>query len=128
VSPFDNRRRNNLPWPPTDERRQGTGRVGFDDRGNAVFEWASKDLSRHGEDADKARSRALDNPTLSLMDDEPKANAPIQENRKGHRVGYNPYESGMLGKKKEPPKKRDLRALSTWIEQRRKKDGGGEEK
>jgi hypothetical protein len=83
-------------------------------------------LAREGDDADRARSRALDNPTLSLMDEDQPPNAPIKQNPKGHRIGYNPYESGMLGKKKEPPKKRDLRALSTWIEQRRKKDGGEE--
>jgi hypothetical protein len=116
--PSDNRRRNNLPWPASEERRRPTGRVSFDDRGNAVFEWANPHLAREGDDADRARSRALDNPTFSLVEDEPKPGVPIRENKKGLRVGYNPYESGLLNEKPKR-KKTDLRALSAWIEQRR---------
>ena len=37
------------------------------------------------------------------MDDEAPKNAPIRQNPKGLRVGYNPYESGMLAKKETKP-------------------------
>ena len=50
-----------------------------------------------------------------MVDDEPPANAPIRNNRKGLRLGYNPYESGLLPKKQQQ-KKRDLRELSKWLE------------
>jgi hypothetical protein len=29
--------------------------------------------------------------------------------------GYNPYDSGKLGKQPEPPKKKDLKKLSDWL-------------
>jgi hypothetical protein len=79
------------------------GYVAFDDRGNA----------------ERARPRALGHPGLSLMEDEPAPNAPIRNNPKGLRAGYNPYESGLLAKK-EVRKKRDLRELSKWIETKKK--------
>ena len=95
------------------------GKVGFDARGNAVFEWSTDTLAEEGETGDRARTKALDYHGLSIADDEPPQNAPIQQNPKGLRVGYNPYESGMLAKK-EHKKKTDLRELSKWVEQKRK--------
>jgi hypothetical protein len=95
------------------------GKVAFDERGNAVFEWSTDTLAEDGESGDRARSKALDYHGLSLIDDEPPKNSPIQQNPKGLRVGYNPYESGMLPKK-ERKKKTDLRELSKWVEQKRK--------
>ena len=74
------------------------GEIAFDDRGNAVYSWKDDLLVQDSEDAEKARRRALDHPGLSMMDDEPHANAPIRNNHKGTRIGYNPYESGMLKK------------------------------
>ena len=53
-------------------------------------------------------------------------NAPIRSNPKGLRVGYNPYESGVLAKK-GPPRKRDLRELSKWMEAKRKAKPDGHE-
>ena len=109
--------------PRTTEKTQQqdkAGKVGFDDRGNAVFEWSTDTLAQDGESADRARSKALSYHGLSLVDDEPPKNAPIQQNPKGLRVGYNPYESGMLAKKDNKKKKTDLRELSKWVEQKRK--------
>jgi len=109
--------------PRTTEKTQQqdkAGKVGFDDRGNAVFEWSTDTLAQDGESADRARSKALNYHGLSLVDDEPPKNAPIQQNPKGLRVGYNPYESGMLAKKDNKKKKTDLRELSKWVEQKRK--------
>ena len=101
------------------QQQENAGKVGFDARGNAVFEWSTDTLAEEGETGDRARTKALDYHGLSIVDDEPPKNAPIQQNPKGLRVGYNPYESGMLPKK-ERKKRTDLRELSKWVEQRRK--------
>lgn len=101
------------------ERQQETGTVNHDVRGNAVFEWGSDALAEDSESGERARNKALTYHGLSLVDDEPAQNAPIQQNPKGTRVGYNPYESGMLSKQ-EPRKRTNLRELSKWVEQKRK--------
>jgi hypothetical protein len=95
------------------------GKVAFDDRGNAVYEWNDETLAEDGEQAERARNEALQYHGLSLVDDEPPKNVPIQQNPKGLRVGYNPYESGLLAKK-ERKKKKDLRELSKWVDLKRK--------
>ena len=98
---------------------QKPGHIAFDDRGNAVYEWNSADLVEDSEEAERARRQALTYANLSLVDEEPATNAPIRNNSKGLRLGYNPYESGLLPKK-ATGKKRDLRELSKWIEQKKK--------
>lgn len=104
------------------------GKVGFDELGNAQFEWQGDKLNADGESGDRARRKALTHHGLSIVDDEPPANAPIRQNPKGLRVGYNPYQSGLLAKKEWKPK-RDLRELSKWIEMKKKLDeGNGGEK
>jgi hypothetical protein len=99
------------------------GHIGFDDRGNAIYEWDGA-LKEEGEAGDRARNKALANPGLAIVDEEAPANAPIRSNPKGLRVGYNPYESGLLARKGQK-KKRDLRELSKWMEAKRnaKPDG-----
>jgi hypothetical protein len=82
--------------------RVAPGRVRFDDKGNSV--WVPP------------RYRVPRTP-LEIVDDQPHPARPA-ENVKGVRSGYNPYESGMLTKEKR--KKTDLRALSQWIELRRR--------
>ena len=101
------------------EQQQKPGKVAFDERGNAVYEWSTDTLAEDSDTGAKMRNKALDYQGLTLVDDEPPKNAPIQQNPKGLRVGYNPYESGMLAKK-EHKKKKDLRELSKWVEQKRK--------
>ncbi len=103
---------------PVDRQKQ-PGHIAFDDRGNAVYEWNDDRLGQDGEDGERARKRALAHPGLSMMEDEPNPNDPIRSNPKGLRVGYNPYESGLLAKKERRPK-RDLRELSKWIETKKK--------
>ncbi len=110
--------------PRTETSTQSTarkpGHIAFDDRGNAVFEWNNETLAQDdSEESDRARSKALQHHGLSLMDDEPAKDAAIQPNPKGLRLGYNPYESGLLPKK-ERGMKRDLRELSKWVETKRK--------
>lgn len=95
------------------------GKVGFDELGNAKYEWHDDKLNEDSETGERARRKALSHAGLSLVDDEPPANAPIRPNPKGLRVGYNPYESGMLTNKERKPK-RDLQALSKWIETKKK--------
>lgn len=105
--------------PEPVERDNQPGHIAFDDRGNAVYEWNDRRLEEEGEDGERARRRALAHPGLSMMEDEPNPNDPIRNNPKGLRVGYNPYESGLLAKKERKPK-RDLRELSKWIEMKKK--------
>lgn len=97
-----------------ESRPEKPGQIAFDDRGNAMYEWSDQTLTADGEDGERARTRALEYHGLTIVDEEPKANAPIRNNVHGHRVGYNPYESGLLTKK-DRPKKRDLRELSKWV-------------
>ena len=98
------------------------GRIAFDERGNAVYEWNEDRLSEDGEDGERARRKALDHPGLAMVEDEPAINAPIQNNAKGLRLGYNPYESGLLPRK-PAPRKRDLRELSKWLEIKKRVTG-----
>ena len=95
------------------------GRIAFDDRGNAVYAWNDDRFSEDSEAGERARRKALDHPNLSFVEEEQPANAPIQNNAKGTRVGYNPYESGLLKRKSTAPK-RDLRELSKWIEMKKR--------
>ena len=108
--------------PRTSEKTQQqdkAGKVGFDELGNAVYQWSTDTLAEDSDVGEHLRNKALDYHGLSLVDDEPPKNAPIQQNPKGLRVGYNPYESGMLAKK-AVKKKTDLRELSKWVDMKRK--------
>lgn len=100
------------------------GRIAFDERGNAVYEWSDGRLSEDGEAGERARRKALDHPGLSMAEEDHGHNAPIQNNAKGLRVGYNPYESGLLPNK-SAAKKRDLRELSKWIEMKKRVTNNG---
>jgi hypothetical protein len=81
------------------------GQVRFDDKGNSVWVPPRERVPRT---------------VLELVPEEPRPSRP-SENPKGSRVGYNPYESGMLSKEKR--RKTDLRALSKWIEMRKRMEG-----
>jgi hypothetical protein len=105
--------------PRTVEPQQ-PGRIAFDDRGNAIYAWNEDQLSLDGEEGERARRKALEHPGLAMVEDEPVVNAPIQNNTKGLKVGYNPYESGLLQQKEVPKKKTDLRELSKWLEMKKR--------
>jgi len=98
------------------------GRIAFDERGNAVYAWNGDRYSEDGEAGERARRKALDHPGLSFVEEEQPINAPIQNNAKGTRLGYNPYESGLLHRKPTAAK-RDLRELSKWIEMKKRVGG-----
>jgi hypothetical protein len=102
------------------EPRGKPGQISFDDRGNAVSEWSNDRLAEESEQGEQARDRALTYHGLSIVEDDEPKNAPIRNNTKGLRVGYNPYESGLLPHREQPKKKRDLRELSKWLEMKKR--------
>lgn len=91
-----------------------SGRVTFDERGNAVFTW-----SKGGKATDTQRMVALDHPALALADEGAPVKTGIVRNDLGLKRGYNPYESGALPDK-PAGSKRDMRKLSAWIQLRKK--------
>lgn len=105
--------------------KNNTGRVRFDDRGNAVWEWAVS-TGMFGTEVSTSRLKKLENQTLSLADDSPPrpsvaAPTVVKENRKGMTQGYSPYDSGLLVKSQaaaKGTKKKDLRRLSEWLKLR----------
>lgn len=112
---------------PRVEKPAQPGQIAFDERGNAVYAWQDESLTEDGEAGERARNKALAHPGLAIVDDDAPVNAPMRSNPKGLRVGYNPYESGVLANKGKP-KKRDLRELSKWMEAKRNaKPDGSEE-
>jgi hypothetical protein len=98
------------------EHRNQSGRVKFDDRGNAVWEWAmatgafGRDMSTSG----RVR-RVTENIDLSIVDDGPPPSETVKVNPLGVKNGYDPYESGKLVKDEGKGKKKDLRKLSEWL-------------
>jgi hypothetical protein len=110
--------------PLLDERQLSSrdsgngGKVAFDDRGNAVWQYAPS--TEVVLDGDVLPANSLEHPGLAIVDDDPVAQSPaIRTNKLGLRVGYNPYDSGQLsGKTTRRP--RDMRELSRWIELRKK--------
>jgi hypothetical protein len=91
-----------------------SGRVQFDERGNAVWEWAIK-TGKFGKEAATDRMRRLDNSGLSLAEDAPTPFDKVKPNPQGTVKGYDPYDSGKLARSDAPRKKTDLRKLSDWL-------------
>jgi len=98
-----------------------TGRVQFDERGNAVWEW-SVATGAFGREVSTERLQKLENPSLSLAEDAPTPCDLVKPNPHGTVKGYNPYDSGRLGKA-EPPRKKDLKRLSEWLELKKQAAG-----
>lgn len=91
---------------------KATGRVQFDDRGNAVWEWQVA-TGAFGREVSTQRLQKLEHPALSLADEGTRPNS-VRSNPLGTKKGYDPYDSGKLGKRAAPQKK-DLRRLSEWL-------------
>jgi hypothetical protein len=99
---------------------QEPGRLEIDDRGNVTWHW-SDDENLQADDTLGAaeRIRALVSPELDVQEEPENPLNPLQNNGKGLKTGYNPYNSGALGKQSWK-KKKNLRDLSKWIELRKK--------
>ncbi len=98
--------------PSAEENK--TGRVKFDERGNAVWEW-SVATGAFGREISTDRLKKLENSGLSLADDAPTPLGLVQSNPLGAVKGYNPYDSGKLGAAQAPKKATDLRKLGDWL-------------
>jgi hypothetical protein len=94
-------------------RGMGTGRVKFDDRGNAIWEW-SLATGAFGLEVSTERLHKLEHPALSIAEDAPTPAETVRANPLGTKTGYNPYDSGKLGKP-VPPAKKDLRRLGEFL-------------
>jgi len=99
-----------------------TGRVQFDDRGNAIWEW-SVATGKFGHEVSTARLQKLEHPALSLAEDAPTAVDQVKPNPLGTVKGYNPYDSGKLDKKPEAARKKDLHRLSEWLKLKKQAAG-----
>jgi hypothetical protein len=92
-----------------------SGRVQFDERGNAVWEWAIK-TGKFGRETTTERLRRLESSGLSLADDAPTPFDKVKPNPLGTVKGYDPYDSGKLARSESQKKRKtDLRKLSDWL-------------
>jgi len=107
--------------PQAPAKDADAGHLGVDDRGNVTWEWNEDEPDLVADDTLGAaeRVRALVDPRLQVKDDDDDPANPIQSNPKGLKTGYNPYNSGALGKQSWK-KKKNLKELSKWIELRKK--------
>lgn len=91
-----------------------TGRVQFDDKGNAVWEWAVS-TGAFAREVSTERLQRLEHPALSIAEDAPTPFDTVRANPLGNKKGYDPYDSGKLGKRPPTSIKKDLRRLSEAI-------------
>jgi hypothetical protein len=104
---------------------KSTGRVKFDERGNAVWEW-QVETGAFGVEVSTQRLQKLENPALSIADDAPTPFETVRSNPLGTKKGYDPYDSGRLGKK-PPPLKKDLRRLSESLKLKKQAESNKDE-
>ena len=106
--------------PASPSGNSDAGHLGLDDRGNVTWEWTEgDDLLADDSLGSAERLSALVDPNLQIKDDDDDPMSPIKSNPKGLKKGYNPYNSGALGKQAWK-KKKDLHELSKWVELRKK--------
>jgi len=116
------------PTEPSSKKDTGdksTGRVKFDERGNAVWEWQVT-TGAFGVEVSTQRLQKLEHPALSIADDAPTPFETVRANPLGTKKGYDPYDSGKLGKK-PPPAKKDLRKLSEWLKLKKQAESNKDE-
>jgi hypothetical protein len=114
------------PDAKTEAEAKSTGRVQFDARGNAIWEWSIA-TGAFGREVSTERLQKLENPALSIADDAPTPFDTVRPNPLGTKTGYNPYDSGKLGKAPAPPRKKDLRRLSEFLKLKKQADGNKDE-
>lgn len=105
---------------------KSTGRVKFDERGNAVWEWQVA-TGAFGREVTTQRLQKLEHPALSIADDAPTPFETVRSNPLGTKKGYDPYDSGKLGGKKPEPQKKDLRKLSEWLKLKKQAESNKDE-
>jgi hypothetical protein len=106
------------PTPAPAAADTGPGRLAEDDRGNITWEWANEDVLKADDTISALEClRVLADPRLEIID-EGSARSP-NENPQGLKVGYDPYDSGSLGKTARM-KRLNLHELSKWLETQRK--------
>ena len=116
------------PGEPSSDKGTGaksTGRVKFDDRGNAVWEWQLT-TGAFGVEVSTQRLQKLEHPALSIADDGTTPFETVRSNPLGTKKGYDPYDSGRLGKK-PPPAKKDLRKLGEWLKLKKQAEANKDE-
>ncbi|HEX3396756.1 MAG TPA: hypothetical protein VHS76_08635 [Steroidobacteraceae bacterium] len=113
------------PSAKQDAGDKSTGRVRFDERGNAVWEWQLT-TGAFGVEVSTQRLQKLEHPALSIADDAPTPFETVRSNPLGTKKGYDPYDSGRLGKKAAPVKK-DLRKLSEWLKLKKQAESNKDE-
>ena len=116
------------PAAPSSKNETGdksTGRVKFDERGNAVWEW-QVETGAFGVEVSTQRLQKLEHPALSIADDAPTPFETVRSNPLGTKKGYDPYDSGRLGKK-PPPAKKDLRRLSESLKLKKQAESNKDE-
>lgn len=94
---------------------KSTGRVQFDDKGNAIWQW-SISTGAFAREVPTEHLQKLENPALSLAEDAPTPYETVRANPHGTKKGYDPYDSGKLGKTAATPRKKDLRRLSEALQ------------
>jgi hypothetical protein len=110
-----------------DARSNGrSGRVKFDDRGNAVWEWAIA-TGAYEREISTQRLQKLEHPALSLADDAPTPCETVRANPLGTKKGYDPYDSGKLAKSRAPGRKKDLRRLGEFFKLKKQVAGNKDE-
>jgi hypothetical protein len=114
------------PHDPDGTSAKTTGRVKFDDRGNAVWEWQVA-TGAFSPEVSSSRLQRLEHPSLSIADDAPTPLDQVRPNPLGTKKGYDPYDSGKLGKRPAPPRKKDLRKLSEWLKLKKQADQNKDE-
>jgi hypothetical protein len=119
----NDKQRSDAPASRTGAAEEAPGQLGVDDRGNVTWTWKQDEALLADDTLGAAeRVRALLDPKLGIDVEEPEPSAHDPRNTKGLVQGYDPYQSGVLGKA-EWKKKRDLRALSAWVEVKKKHGG-----
>lgn len=113
------------PSPKNEGGDKSTGRVKFDERGNAVWEWQVT-TGAFATEVSTQRLQKLEHPALSIADDAPTPFETVRSNPLGTKKGYDPYDSGRLGKK-PPPAKKDLRRLSESLKLKRQAESNKDE-